>query len=145
MTIKDTFTPMADHLRAEYGVDGLLTTEQLKAGINGLHVQNLLDEGQSYDSAVGSGWKDLTGLRNHFSLLPGKTITISLILLGRDSIPAKIEVLVLNMVLSLRIAPRFGLAVGSPLQLQTDRHMWLLTLKCIKISLQTIKRVAFPP
>lgn len=77
MTIKDTFTPMADHLRSEYGVDGLLTTEQLKTGINGLHVQNLLDEGQSYDSAVGSGWKDLTGLRNHFSLLPGKTITIS--------------------------------------------------------------------
>lgn len=40
MKIKDTFTPIADHLRAEYGVDGLLTTKQIKAGIGGLHISS---------------------------------------------------------------------------------------------------------
>ena len=79
MTIKDTFTSMADHLRSEYGVDGLLTTDQIKAGIGGLHVQNLLDEGQSYNKNVDARPKPVSGLtvEKWNKELLGKTITIS--------------------------------------------------------------------
>lgn len=79
MTIKDTFTSMADHLRSEYGVDGLLTTEQLNTGINGLHVHNLFDEGQSYTKNVDDRPKPVSGLtvEKWNKELLGKTITIS--------------------------------------------------------------------
>lgn len=108
MTIKDTFTPMADHLRSEYGVDGLLTTEQIKAGIGGLHVQNLLDEGQSYDSSVDTaGWKSLIGLNNKLALLPGKTITISFDVTWSGYDPGK---------------QRFGIEYG--LKFKNDPEVW---------------------
>lgn len=42
--LKDTFTPMADHLRNEYGVTDMLTVDQIKAGIDGLCANNLLSD-----------------------------------------------------------------------------------------------------
>lgn len=61
MTIKDIFTPMADHLRSEYGTSDLLTVDQIKKGIDGLYVKNFLDVGQSYISDS-PNLKALTGI-----------------------------------------------------------------------------------
>lgn len=83
MTIKDTFTPMADHLRNEYGVDGLLTTDQIKSGIDGLHVHNYLDAGQVFEKTIvkSGDWlnQSLTGLTVDIwnKEIAGKTVTIS--------------------------------------------------------------------
>ena len=52
MTFADTFSPMADHLRAEYGITDKLTTNQLKLGINGLHVHNYLTDDQVIDQTI---------------------------------------------------------------------------------------------
>lgn len=78
MTVKDTFTSMADHLRSEYGTNGLLTANQIKDGLNGLHVTNLIDDGQSYDSTVDKvAWKPITGFQKYANLIPGKYISVS--------------------------------------------------------------------
>lgn len=79
MTIKGTFTPMADHLRSEYGTSDLLTVDQIKAGIDGLHAQNYLTAGQTLSYPADSPTKALVGIDADFwneSFL-GKTITIS--------------------------------------------------------------------
>lgn len=78
MTVKDIFTSMADHLRSEYGTNDLLTTNQIKDGLNGLHVTNLIDDGQSYDSTVDKvGFKPITGFQKYANLIPGKYISVS--------------------------------------------------------------------
>lgn len=80
MSVKDTFTPIADHLRSEYGTGNLLTVDQIKNGINGLHTrsliadvpeltQNNLESGGLYpiDNPDLSTWNSLRG----------KTLTMS--------------------------------------------------------------------
>ena len=79
MKPKDTFVQIADHLRNEYGVSNLLTIDQIKTGIDGLHVRNLLDEGQSYNKNIDARPKPVLGLtvEKWNQNLLGKTITIS--------------------------------------------------------------------
>lgn len=81
MTFANTFTPMADHLRAEYGITDKLTTSQLKLGINGLHAHNYVADGLSFDSTnVKSGeWKAIQGITiDSWNALSGKTVGISM-------------------------------------------------------------------
>ena len=78
MTLKDTFISMADHLRSEYGTNDLLTTNQIKDGLNGLHVTNLINDGQFYDSTVDKvDWEPITGFQKYANLIPGKYISVS--------------------------------------------------------------------
>lgn len=81
MTFVDTFTPMADHLRSEYGITDKLTTSQLKLGINGLHVHNYLTEKLSVDNtmtAQNSGSYALDKITiDQWTKLLGKTVTVS--------------------------------------------------------------------
>lgn len=79
MTIKNTFTSMADHLRSEYGTPDLLTVDQIKSGINGLHTHNYLDAGQSLSFAKDGEMKPLSGIdaETWDKKFLGKTITIS--------------------------------------------------------------------
>lgn len=81
MTFVDTFTPMADHLRSEYGITDKLTTSQLKFGINGLHVHNYVTDGLTFDStSVKTGeWKAIQGITiDSWNALSGKTVAISM-------------------------------------------------------------------
>lgn len=81
MTFAETFTPMAEHLRSEYGITDKLTTNQLKAGINGLHAHNYLSEGLSVDNTmttVNGSWYVLNKISiDEWKKLSGKTVTVS--------------------------------------------------------------------
>lgn len=80
MNSKDTFVQMADHLRNEYGASDLLTVDQIKTGISGLHVQNLLagtpeltQDNLKYNGNYPINNLDLPTWNN----LRGKTLTMS--------------------------------------------------------------------
>lgn len=81
MTFANTFTPMADHLRSEYGVIDKLTTKQLKAGINGLHAHNYLTEDLTVDNTmttVNGSWYVLDKISiDEWNKLSGKTVTVA--------------------------------------------------------------------
>lgn len=81
MTIKDTFTPMADQLRKEYGVGYLLSTDQVKFGINGLSIKNYFEDVKPFEATFKNGWirQDIADItldtwNNNFL---GKVMTIS--------------------------------------------------------------------
>lgn len=82
MTFADTFSPMADHLRAEYGITDKLTTNQLKLGINGLHVHNYLTDDQVIDQTIvpTGGCKVLNEQikASDWEKLLGKTVNLSM-------------------------------------------------------------------
>jgi hypothetical protein len=112
MTVKDTFTSMADHLRSEYGINDLLTTNQIKDGFNGLHVTNLIDDGQSYDSTVDKvGWKPITGFQKYANLIPGKYISVSCDIEWSGYDPSKGERIGIEYGIKFKNSPEFWLEV----------------------------------
>lgn len=106
MSVSDITKPLADHLRAEYGVSDLLTAKQIKAGVGGLHADNLLDEGQFYDSTVDQQrWKMLTGFQDKFASILGKTITLSFDVTWSGYDPSKGERLGMEYGLKFKSTP----------------------------------------
>lgn len=80
--LKDTFTPMADHLRNEYGVTDMLTVDQIKAGIDGLCANNLLSDTPDLDqNSLKSGNENAVNINNFdlatWNSFRGKTVTMS--------------------------------------------------------------------
>ena len=79
MSLSDTYTALGNAIRRQYGTTDKYSLVDMPKMIDSLHVNNLLNEGQFYDTTKGdSGDKGLKGLYlSDWQKLSGKRLTIS--------------------------------------------------------------------
>lgn len=78
MTVSEIYTAIGDAIRRQYGTTDKYSLGDMPKMIDSLHVTNLLDEGQFYDSSNDADYKILKGLNlSDWQKLSGKRLTIS--------------------------------------------------------------------
>lgn len=79
MTVSETYTAIGDAIRRQYGTTDKYSLGDMPKMIDSLHVTNLLDEGQFYDSSIDTvNEKKLNGLNlSDWEKLTGMTVILS--------------------------------------------------------------------
>lgn len=79
MTVSETYTAIGDAIRRQYGTTDKYKLDDMPKMIDSLHVTNLLDEGQFYDSSIDTvNEKKLNGLNlSDWEKLTGMTVILS--------------------------------------------------------------------